>query len=150
MLAALSALLTVGLTMLPMAVALGKLAPRLFAFLRGLFGASKGAVGASGLFGIVMALLAFGGGIGFIVFIVMNFDLQIYMKLLNVVITPFSYVLRGMVSLLVAAMPSSMPANFTSLLGIFDFNAIISLLVLVFSVEFYLRLIMLYFVRRGR
>ena len=150
MLAALSTLVTLGLTLVPLVVGIAKLVPRLFKFLASLFGASRGAVGASGFFGIVMALLAFAGGIGLFVFLVMNFDLQMYLKLLNMVVAPFGVVLRGLVSLLVSALPSSLPSNVSSLLGVFNYDAILSLLLLSFSIEFYLRLVMLYFVRRGR
>jgi len=150
MLVALSTLVTIGLTILPLVLGFAKLVPKLVAFARTLFGASRGVVGASGFFGVVMTLFFWAGGIGALVFVVMNFDLEMYLKVLNTVVAPFGAVLKGLVALMVSALPSSMPSHFSGLLGIFNYGAIMSVLVLSFSIEFYLRLVMLYLVRRGR
>ena len=151
-LSALSGVYFVVLTIMPIIVTVAKVFPKIFAFLRGLFGASRGAMGKSGILGLILSVVGIGGGIGWFVVFILSFDFQIYLKILDVVLTPFSFVLKSVVQLFVNSIQATTPLNKSvlALMKIFNWDKIVSLLMLGFACEFYIRLLTINLIRRGK
>jgi len=155
-LAHLATIIGILVSVAPLVVSVAKLAPRLFAFLAAIFGAGKGFAGKSGLAGILLAVFTFVGGVGFVVFMYYNFSLKLYMGWLDFVLTPFSFILKQLLTLVVNQLPSNpmtgamMTRAFAPILSIFSIDKIAALFLTWFATEFYLRMFIYFFARRGK
>jgi hypothetical protein len=151
MLEALGSLIMIVTTLVPLLFTVAKSFPWIMRLIRYLWSVARGGVafGRSGLWGVVLFAFTFVGGFGFFASIYFGFGFEIYLKFFDLVFTPFSYIAENLISSFISQLPS-LPANTSSVLCLFDFGRIFTLLVLGFSFEVYMRIIIYFIVRRGR
>ena len=147
-LAHLATIVGILISLVPLIFTAAKIVPKIIAFFRAIFGASKGYVGKSGAAGVALAIFTFIGGVGFVVFMYYNFSLEFYLGWLDFVLTPFAFVIKGLLNMIISQLPASMPQSFAAILGIFDFAKIVSLFLVGWCTEFYMRMFIYFFARR--
>lgn len=145
----LSGLVLVVSTIVPLVFTIARIAPWVRRMIQIAWNASRGSgVGLrSGFWGAVLVLFSFAGGVTFLLSLYFGWGLQVYLKFLDIVFTPFSYVAENLISGFVSQLPS-LPANSASVLCLFDFTRCFTLLVTGFCFEVYLRVLIYYWVRR--
>jgi len=147
-LAHLATIMGILVSLVPLIFTMAKVFPKIFSVLRALFGASRGYVGKSGAAGVFLAILSFLGGVGAIVFLYHNFSLKLYMGWVDFVLTPFAYVLKGLLTLVVSGLPPGIPQGFLAVVGILDLATIVSLFIFGWCTEFYMRLVINFIARK--
>jgi len=149
MLAALGSIITIVSTIVPLVFAIAKVFPRLKHFLKLVWDWSRGTLpgGRSAFWGLGVALFGFVGGFAFLVSLYNGVGLRIYLSFLDLIFTPFAWVVEGLLSGFISQLPS-LPSNTASVLCLFDFSRVFTLLVIGFSSEVFMRIVIHYLVRR--
>jgi len=150
MVALLGSLIMIVTTLIPLIYTAVKAFPWIKGFILVVWNAARGRVLLrSGIWGVLMTSLFFVGGIGFFVSIYFGWGLELYLKFLDLVFTPFAYIAEHFISSFVSQLPS-LPSNAASVLCLFDFSRCFALLVVGFSFELYMRILLYFLVRRGK
>jgi hypothetical protein len=138
----------VATTIVPLIYTVAKVAPYAYRFFKLMFAASRGAVpsGALGLLGFLTGALSIAGILGFFASIYFGWGFELYLKFFDFVFTPFAYVAQNLIASFISQLPN-LPANTASALCLFDFGSVFTLLVMGFSFEVYLRIIIFFLVR---
>jgi hypothetical protein len=152
MLETLAAIVMILTTLIPLFYTMSKAYPWLYELLKQLWRSATGKNTAgrrSITWGLVMTLFSFVGGFGFFVSIYFGWGLSLYLSALDLIFTPFAYIAEHLIASFVSQLPS-LPSNAASILCLFDFSRCFTLLVVGFSFEVYIRVLLYYLVRRGR
>ena len=136
-------------TVVPLIFTAAKAMPSVVRFLKFFWGLLKNGLlfGRSPLWSIIVAAIGFVGGIGFFVSLYMGWGFQIYLKVLDLIFTPFSLVAEALIKAFIDQLPN-LPANTSSILCLFDFGSVFVFITLGFSFEVYLRLLIYFFLKR--
>jgi hypothetical protein len=146
----LSSILMVVTTLVPLVYTGVKAMPIVLRFVKLVFSGSRGIVaagGLSGLLGFLTGVLSIAGILGFFASIYFGWGFELYLKFFDFVFTPFAYVAQNLIASFINQLPN-LPANTASALCLFDFGSVFTMLVLGFSFEAYLRIIIFFLVRR--
>jgi hypothetical protein len=150
MLAAIGSIIMILTTVIPLIWTAVRVFPKIRTLLQFLFMASRGTMKAkSGLVGILLFVFTFFGGFSFLVSLYFGFGFELYLKIFDIIFTPFSYVVENLIRSFISQLPS-LPANSASVLCLFDFSRCFTLLILGFSFEVYMRILIYFLVRRGK
>jgi hypothetical protein len=139
----------VGTTIVPLIYTVAKVAPAVYRFIKLMFSGSRGMAasgGALGLLGFLTGALSIAGVLGFFASIYFGWGFELYLKFFDFVFTPFAYVAQNLIASFISQLPN-LPANTASALCLFDFGSVFTLLVMGFSFEVYLRIIIFFLVR---
>jgi len=148
MLAILSSILMVVTTIIPLIFTGVKFIPKLWQMVKYLF--VPGSFVMRNLWwGVFMAIFSFVGGFIFFISIYMGWGLEYYLKFFDIVFTPFSYITENLIRQFINQLPN-LPANTSSILCLFDFGSVFAFLIMGFSFEVYLRILIYFLIRRGR
>jgi len=136
---------------LTVVVSIAKVAPRSFAFLRALFNASKGNyLLKSGCVGMALSIGAFVGGIGIFVVAGYAFSLKQLTFLFDILMTPFSALVRSFLDLVLGGGCPQLPSTFSVFFGVLNVPFFMSIVICAICCEVFLRFFIYFVMRRGK
>jgi len=136
---------------LTVVVSIAKAFPRIFAFLRSLFNsAGGGRLLKSGCAGMALSVGAFIGGIGIFVVGAYAFSLKQLTFLFDILMTPFSSLIRSFLDMVLGGGCPQLPSSFSVFFGVLNIPFFMSIVISVICCEVFLRFFIYFVMRRGK